>query len=123
VADPVFSLVAFNSAEFAEVKNHLNDAPFSPEGSEQTLNIEKVLPIMLMEYVVGDVLMGLTHPEYLEDKKCAFEIGQLLAFDLLINNYDRLPLVWTNTGNSGNILFSAYLPFFFPSFFSQALII
>eukprot|EP01137_Pigoraptor_chileana_P008440 Opistho-2@55280 len=34
------------------------------------------------------------------------EIGGMMAFDVLINNSDRLPLLWNNEGNLGNILIS-----------------
>merc|ERR1719271_1086956 len=27
-----------------------------------------------------------------------------MAFDLLINNFDRLPLAWSNDGNLGNVM-------------------
>eukprot|EP00401_Gymnodinium_catenatum_P063170 CAMPEP_0117475494 /NCGR_PEP_ID=MMETSP0784-20121206/9825_1 /TAXON_ID=39447 /ORGANISM="" /LENGTH=628 /DNA_ID=CAMNT_0005269745 /DNA_START=1 /DNA_END=1888 /DNA_ORIENTATION=+ len=33
--------------------------------------------------------------------------GSLIAFDMLINNYDRLPCVWTNAGNPGNVMFGS----------------
>lgn len=33
--------------------------------------------------------------------------GSLLVFDVLVNNYDRLPCMWSNQGNPGNIMFTA----------------
>ena len=33
-------------------------------------------------------------------------LGRLMAFDLAVNNFDRLPLVWGNKGNFGNIMVS-----------------
>lgn len=32
-------------------------------------------------------------------------LGRIIAMDMLINNYDRLPLVWMNEGNLANLLF------------------
>lgn len=32
-----------------------------------------------------------------------------MAFDLLINNFDRLPLAWSNEGNLGNVMLSTVL--------------
>jgi len=32
------------------------------------------------------------------------EIGALLYLDVIINNGDRLPLIWQNQGNSGNLM-------------------
>ena len=34
------------------------------------------------------------------------ELGSLLALDILINNHDRVPTVWTNAGNCGNLIMS-----------------
>lgn len=36
---------------------------------------------------------------------CLRTMGKLIAFDMLINNYDRLPCIWQNVGNPGNIMF------------------
>lgn len=35
------------------------------------------------------------------------QLGQLLAFDILINNTDRMPAsdIWANEGNARNVLF------------------
>ena len=32
------------------------------------------------------------------------ELGALLALDVLVNNCDRLPLIWDNQGNAGNVM-------------------
>ncbi|KAL6067313.1 hypothetical protein QOT17_008932 [Balamuthia mandrillaris] len=34
------------------------------------------------------------------------ELGRLLALDVLTNNSDRLPLLWNNRGNGGNLMFA-----------------
>merc|ERR1711920_489046 len=31
-------------------------------------------------------------------------LGALTAFDMIINNFDRLPCIWDNKGNPGNIM-------------------
>jgi len=33
------------------------------------------------------------------------DLGSLIAFDVLVNNYDRLPCIWMNQGNPGNVMF------------------
>jgi len=40
-------------------------------------------------------------------KKLLFEIGRILAYDVLINNWDRLPLIWDHDGNLENLLFTS----------------
>jgi hypothetical protein len=32
-------------------------------------------------------------------------LGRVLALDVLTNNFDRLPCIWNNKGNAGNVLF------------------
>merc|ERR1719436_646924 len=36
-----------------------------------------------------------------------YSLGRLMAFDMLINNFDRLPLAWSNDGNLGNVMLGA----------------
>ena len=38
-------------------------------------------------------------------KRRCHDLGRLLAFDVLINNMDRLPCAWGNPGNPGNVMF------------------
>ena len=63
---------------------------------------------MLMEYVPNAV----TADEELPDNVILSEavwchIGAMYMFDVLINNWDRIPgNMWDNEGNAGNILFS-----------------
>lgn len=74
-----------------------------------------LLPILtVMEYSVGNSFFD-SHPTDLFGgigdlselgKKICFEMGKIMGFDVLINNWDRLPLVWNNEGNLGNILVS-----------------
>lgn len=33
-------------------------------------------------------------------------LGAVAAFDMIINNFDRLPCIWNNSGNPGNIMFT-----------------
>ena len=37
------------------------------------------------------------------------QLGRLMAFDMLINNFNRLPLAWSNDGNLGNVMLSSRL--------------
>jgi len=35
------------------------------------------------------------------------DLGSLVALDMLINNSDRLPCIWENLGNPGNVMFTS----------------
>jgi hypothetical protein len=43
-------------------------------------------------------------------KKELYDIGRMMAFDILIFNYDRLPCVFQNGGNTENIMISEAHP-------------
>ena len=34
------------------------------------------------------------------------QVGKIVAFDALINNVDRIPLLWDNEGNTANLMLS-----------------
>lgn len=36
------------------------------------------------------------------------KIGAILALDVLVNNVDRLPLIWDHQGNPGNLMFDEH---------------
>eukprot|EP01112_Ceratiomyxa_fruticulosa_P000535 TRINITY_DN10489_c0_g1_i1.p1 TRINITY_DN10489_c0_g1~~TRINITY_DN10489_c0_g1_i1.p1 ORF type:complete len:426 (+),score=75.72 TRINITY_DN10489_c0_g1_i1:76-1278(+) len=69
---------------------------------------------MVMEFVKGEHLHSISkeslfgvNPRVLSNKgiQVLREIGKISSFDVLINNWDRLPLLWNNDGNDGNIMF------------------
>jgi len=64
--------------------------------------------VAVMEFVDGCVMMGIPAHNYLRKDLDAtppwHELGRLMAFDMLINNFDRLPLVWLNDGNLTNVM-------------------
>eukprot|EP00929_Paragymnodinium_shiwhaense_P014235 TRINITY_DN122128_c0_g1_i1.p1 TRINITY_DN122128_c0_g1~~TRINITY_DN122128_c0_g1_i1.p1 ORF type:complete len:533 (-),score=85.67 TRINITY_DN122128_c0_g1_i1:427-2025(-) len=70
----------------------------------------------LIEFVDGCVMMGYPGHMVLRGEKphpnlpkLWHELGRLVAFDVLINNYDRLPLAWSNEGNLGNVMLDSSL--------------
>jgi hypothetical protein len=64
-----------------------------------------------MEFVRGRNLGSLAPPEFiahLETPLHAFRLGQMMVFDMLCHNSDRLPCgLFSNEGNAGNVM----LPF------------
>lgn len=62
--------------------------------------------LAVVEFVNGCVMMGLPANQHLQQVDCGTwrELGRLMAFDMLLNNLDRLPLAWTNDGNLGNVM-------------------
>ena len=64
---------------------------------------------MLMDFVSGKQLEELMRNE--KFVKCPTKmldgLGRVLAVDCILNNVDRLPLIWTHAGNPTNLLISA----------------
>mmetsp|Transcript_12534 Transcript_12534/g.19185 ORF Transcript_12534/g.19185 Transcript_12534/m.19185 type:complete len:448 (+) Transcript_12534:420-1763(+) len=50
---------------------------------------------------------------YTED--VLFSLGAMMAMDMLLNNWDRLPLLWSNSGNPANTLLLHPSSYFLPS--------
>jgi hypothetical protein len=59
--------------------------------------------VMLLEYVVGNTLPN-TPLEQVREPSFLKQLGSLVALDSLINNSDRVPLIWDNPGNAKNIM-------------------
>eukprot|EP00128_Syssomonas_multiformis_P012405 Colp12_sorted_trinity150504_noHs@4295 len=67
--------------------------------------------IMVMEYAPGRSLLDLDEclqHKFKENSSSLFKtLGEIAAGDILLNNFDRIPLqVWSNDGNGSNIMFS-----------------
>merc|ERR1712037_895417 len=61
----------------------------------------------IVEYVPGTVLQGLEgHAVLTREGAGAIlqGVGRLIALDCLTNNLDRVPAIWANDGNLGNIM-------------------
>lgn len=85
-------------------------------GEDNVLQIKKILrsrALALMQFVDGVGMMGMPAHGYLRQNDSGLppwhDLGRLMAFDLLINNFDRLPLAWTNEGNLSNIMLGSSL--------------
>jgi len=65
----------------------------------------------IVEFVDGCMMMGIPAHEHLSKMTNATVVwhglGRLMGLDLLINNFDRLPLAWSNAGNLGNVMLGA----------------
>lgn len=65
--------------------------------------------IIHKEYIRGCIISDL--PVYFpkfsfeseEGKQLLQDMGKMLALDIFMNNSDRLPLIWNNQGNAGNV--------------------
>lgn len=81
------------------------------------LQVRKILSypyLSLVEFVDGFGMMGIQAHNHLlqartDNSSHWFELGRLMAFDMLINNFDRVPLAWMNDGNLANVMLGSRL--------------
>lgn len=64
--------------------------------------------VLLSDFVSGHSLLDLApNDPRLLHSTFLFSLGQIMAFDVLVNNLDRMPLpIWSNEGNLGNVMVS-----------------
>lgn len=95
-----------------EILSHLRRAKL--EIGDHQLHVEKKILadakyLGLVEFVQGPIMEGedfVGHFRNRDDNVERFwrQAGRLAAFDCLINNLDRLPLIWENDGNLKNLM-------------------
>lgn len=116
IAVPVADIrvVRWVDAEYAAIRDFLRSAP---PGKEQDLTM-LALRLQLhdseffgiLEFIPGIGVQGQELHERLEamppERLDSFwyQVGEIVAFDALINNLDRVPLVWDNEGNTANLM-------------------
>ena len=116
VAVPRARLVSWPGNEWQMLQKHvkrhllrrgLND----PSAATVRRKVEKELErphILIFELVPGVGLDSIPSQELAEKLKWSDgmrDIGAVCALDVLLNNADRLPLLWNNNGNVANLMF------------------
>lgn len=101
-------------SESKAIRCAVQSAKPDTEDSRLKLNlIFKAESLTVLQYVDGIVMMGVPAHEHLKQLSARsplwYQIGRLAAFDMLINNFDRFPLVWSNCGNLGNVMINSSL--------------
>jgi len=72
--------------------------------------------LTIMEFIAKGKALGDIQPFSIfgendltkEGANVLMETARMTVFDMVINNWDRIPLIWDNTGNPDNILFTKY---------------
>mmetsp|Transcript_125919 Transcript_125919/g.403135 ORF Transcript_125919/g.403135 Transcript_125919/m.403135 type:complete len:535 (-) Transcript_125919:34-1638(-) len=104
-------VIEYTSKEANDMRLNVKYAPTS--GESDNVPIRRILQhdfLCVMEFVSGVGMMGIPAHNYLRKRQDAIsstpwrDLGRLMAFDMLVNNYDRLPLAWSNEGNLGNVM-------------------
>jgi len=107
------SLIVFPSSDFRKIFEVLDILDQQkPERLRRQHGIMKEMPmVMLMEFVKGKEfstpgVCDLLCSDKSHGQQRCYELGRLIMFDVFINNWDRLPIIWDSPeGNIDNILF------------------
>eukprot|EP01100_Stratorugosa_tubuloviscum_P015018 TRINITY_DN839_c1_g2_i1.p1 TRINITY_DN839_c1_g2~~TRINITY_DN839_c1_g2_i1.p1 ORF type:complete len:358 (-),score=140.88 TRINITY_DN839_c1_g2_i1:20-1093(-) len=93
-----------NSDEWVQLKSTITDLTANdiPANMRARKELDRAF-VLVMEFVEGNEFLNCLPHSF--SSQSFFEIGLLCSFDMLINNWDRLPLIWDNDGNFGNIMF------------------
>merc|ERR1712232_852973 len=105
-------VVSENHQESNAIRCALDSAiPTVKDHKLQVWRARRAAAMMVMEFIPGCGMIGIPAHMYLQKHRktgALFHgLGRLMAYDLLINNFDRLPLAWSNDGNLANIMLSS----------------
>eukprot|EP00051_Salpingoeca_urceolata_P016943 m.228034 g.228034 ORF g.228034 m.228034 type:complete len:575 (+) comp18824_c0_seq2:214-1938(+) len=125
---PATRMVYTDEEEGQRICECLGALDESKPASEQLhlrMTLQDMPAVLLMEFVAGASLEDLAFSKTPEQRKAwceavfggeddltedgerrLREIGHILAYDALVHNYDRLPCLWDNEGNAGNLMFN-----------------
>eukprot|EP00927_Polykrikos_kofoidii_P076084 TRINITY_DN7282_c0_g1_i1.p1 TRINITY_DN7282_c0_g1~~TRINITY_DN7282_c0_g1_i1.p1 ORF type:complete len:811 (-),score=111.24 TRINITY_DN7282_c0_g1_i1:51-2483(-) len=100
------------SSEFQQIKGTLRTclAVIQEHGHTVRHYFGRTEFLGVLEFVPGQSLQGVETHNLLKSLPGETlhgiwrDVGRLLAFDALINNLDRVPLLWDNDGNTGNLM-------------------
>lgn len=86
--------------------------PYTEEGAGDVLQLPRTQSAggVLMEFLPGFTLkdpqvQGLLAPDAPSAPALLRSLGSMIGLDMLINNFDRSPYVWSHNGNANNLIF------------------
>jgi len=102
-------LISWAEAEFQEINAAIRKTPSFEKNP--LLGIWRSTEFLgILEYIPGCTVQGPEFQRKLQDmqpdsvRDFWSEVGEIIAYDALINNVDRVPLLWDNEGNTANLM-------------------
>lgn len=94
--------------EQEQLLSKLRWAPMQVPTDRQRLRNERIVFMSVIEFVPGAALPAVALTLLAGPRKAAAlrDIGRVMGFDMIVNNFDRLPLCWFNDGNPDNLMVS-----------------
>jgi hypothetical protein len=106
--------IVFTNPEFYHLKKALDKCCGDDVVKKMSIERELNRPFFMeMDFITGNTLyrhcnQWITRGRLsgtLFTSHLLYDLGRILALDVLLNNWDRLPLLWENEGNGDNLLF------------------
>jgi len=105
---PEMRMVSRETPEGESFLGAINSARFTNSQDAQRIGKYYLYPkFFIMEFIPSQSCLVLPHEksnQLLDNQSFLNQLANVMAFDVLINNYDRMPLIWANEGNPENIL-------------------
>ena len=116
IISPSFKILQIGDRiPFYSMQRMMKEKSNSFDGSLNRVKKELNRPfIIAMEYFNDIFEISQLHPNLIGytnwkniflNEKILFEIAKIISADLIINNWDRVPVLWDNLGNPSNLLF------------------
>mmetsp|Transcript_8675 Transcript_8675/g.12944 ORF Transcript_8675/g.12944 Transcript_8675/m.12944 type:complete len:437 (-) Transcript_8675:111-1421(-) len=102
VRTPEARLVDHDNGEYNALQNALKGT-VSLRTKISMSRILQRLEIAVMEFINGKPLVVLKKIPPVDALR---QVGGIMALDVVLNNFDRLPFIWDNKGNAENIFYS-----------------
>jgi len=108
VGVPTPTMRVLSNQQLKVVAGSVGACPCTSPGAADKLQYHTGNGAVLMEYSPGCTLKHPSVPPALGDAVSAGPIlrgfGSVIAVDVMINNFDRAPFVWSHEGNANNII-------------------
>ncbi|KAI3651947.1 hypothetical protein MP228_003250 [Amoeboaphelidium protococcarum] len=86
-----------------ESTDHLITCIAKQDKNMVTMRLSEYLYVLAMEYVPGCGVQELKNLSIKNYDEMITSLGKILALDVMLNNGDRIPFIWENQGNPGNM--------------------
>lgn len=104
---PEMRMITRVTEEGQTVLKSLLEAPFTNSNDGMRIIKWNIFPkIFVMGFIPSDFCIAIPQPaaHILNNFNFLSQLARVLAFDVFINNFDRIPMIWMNDGNPDNLL-------------------
>jgi hypothetical protein len=115
---PEFRLLQYKESQYSAMIMAMENIARNDEALQIFLTKELSCPFLLLYEYIPSLQLADLGPKRAHlcfegvtkiDRERLLDIGRIISADIFLNNGDRFPMIWENSGNSNNILFQIKL--------------